>query len=542
MARARNTNPRDDDGAEEPCDLAAAPCGKARDDADQASRAKSRFLAAISHELRTPLNGILGCAELLRMEGGLDERQAARVEAMLGAGRHLLDLIRSVLELSEIEIGRGESRKAPAVLRSIAEGCLDLVRPKADDKGLALGLFIEPGLPSQIVSDPTRLRQVLVNLLANAVKFTARGGVDLRILKSCCGAKLRFEVADTGPGIPASEVGRLFKEFERLEIDASNKVEGAGLGLALAAGIASLICTDLGYEDKPGGGSVFWLEVLIDPVPSDQLAPSAARGLDRNAAPGFRALRVLVVDDVAMNRDIASAFLQAAGHSVQCAESGAAALEAVTSAHFDVVLMDVRMPDMGGLEATRHIRALDGARGKVAVVALTAQAFTEQVRECLEAGMDTHLSKPFSKEALIAIVASAFEAARARVRACSPVPGSELSVVNPTNFAVTASCLSADAVAAHLRTIAGLCETLLRDLDSQDATGCFAANQADAAHTLAGSAGLFGFERLSKMGREFERAVQSAAPGVRDLADGLRAAIAATIQEIEANRLHAVES
>ncbi len=375
---------------------------EARDLAEQANQAKSRFLASMSHELRTPLNGILGYAQLLRLEGGLDSVQADRVEAVLGAGHHLLELVNRVLELSELEAANIQLNPSTVDAPDAAKRCIDVVRYAADAKRLALRVSAAPSMPTLIVADAARLHQVLLNLLQNAIKFTETGWVELRLRPGSAGF-LRIEVADTGPGIPARTRQLVFEEFRRLN-SAASLIQGTGLGLAISARLVMLMGGDLSYEDRPGGGSVVWLNIPLAEHANTAAAPVTQAVPDKPMQPG---LRLLVVDDIDMNRDIASAFLSAGGHHVTLAETGEAAVAAVAAEPFDVVLMDVCMPGMDGLEATRRIRALPGERRNVPIVALTAQVFAEQIEQCKSAGMNSHLAKPFAYEALLACVAQA---------------------------------------------------------------------------------------------------------------------------------------
>jgi signal transduction histidine kinase/HPt (histidine-containing phosphotransfer) domain-containing protein len=539
----------------------------AQDAAERANRAKSRFLAAISHELRTPLNGILGYAQLLRLDGGLSAVQSSRVDSMLGAGEHLLQMINGVLDLSQIEAGRLEVHTAKTDLHGIAGACLDLVRPTADEKALALNLIVEPGVPRLVMSDPMRLRQILLNLLGNAVKFTDRGSVALRVQVVANGMQLRFEVADTGPGIPPECRDRLFQEFERLDIDATAAHEGAGLGLNLSRRLATLLGGCLGYNDTQNKGSSFWLELPLVPItmshhPEDVGDASVSPPL----APGT-VLRVLVVDDIEMNRDIARSFLLAANHNVVCAKGGAEAIAAVSAGYFDVVLMDVRMPQIDGLEATRRIRALEGRGGAVPIVALTAQAFSEQIEECRSAGMDSHLAKPFTFSSLLEAVAHAAAIGQARAPAESPgvgstsegecdkggtsassppvgfdrpeVPvfGSDLPVLNLGAFTRTSAFLDPDKVATYLQTITELGQNLLSGLRERDALTRTRGNLAAAAHTLAGSAGMFGFERLTAVARQFELAVHTGAEEAPGLVGVLSAAVETALGAIHSRQV-----
>jgi PAS domain S-box-containing protein len=534
---------------------------EARNIAEQASRAKTRFLASMSHELRTPLNGILGYAQLLRMDGGLSAAQAERVDSMLGAGTHLLEMISCVLDLSEIESGSAELQTAPVDLRSIADAALTIVRPAAEAKHMALRLLVGADVPSRVITDPARLRQILLNLLGNAVKFTQRGSVELRVAvtppSATSTARLRFEVADTGPGIRAEQRHLLFGEFERLDAGASGPVEGSGLGLSLSKRLSALMGGALGHDDNPGGGSLFWLELPLtaatDAPPPPVRATDFAAAEARAPAPAAPAAgprpRILVVDDVAMNRDIASAFIRSAGYELVCADGGEAAVAAAAAADFDAVLMDVRMPGVDGLEATRRIRALGGARGAVPIVALTAQVFTEQIDACRAAGMDTHVAKPFTLDTLLGAIRRGVEAAGSRPTRPGPpdapspkVPahetlGADLPVLDDAALDRTAAVLKPEAVITYLRSLAGKAEALQEDLRARGEILGSAQRLASSAHALAGSAGMFGFDRLVFVARHFERAAKNDPAQAAGLADDLDAALKLSIAAMR-NRMH----
>jgi signal transduction histidine kinase len=402
----------------------------AKDIGEHANRAKTRFVAMVTHELRTPLNGILGYAQLLRIERGLSVRQDSHVGAMMQAGRHLREMIERVLDFASIESGQMELHPERISVNELTEGCIAFISPIATERCLSLRVVNAHDAPRYIAADPARLRQVLLNLLGNAVKYTDAGSVELRILAAASPGGLRMEVADTGRGIDEASRELLFQDFERLE--ASTSVEGTGLGLAIAARIVRLMGGTINYTVNPGGGSVFWFE-----LPTAEPAPVVAPDLVK-AASSPSQLRMLLVDDIKINRDIIGAFLDAAGHAVTMAEGGEEAVRLAAEGQFDLILMDVRMPEMDGLEATRRIRTLPAPYGQVPVLALTAYTFPDQVAQCRDAGMDGHLPKPIDYETLI----HAIDDAIARVPSVKvsdpgyiPAGDSEARPVSPPNQA-----------------------------------------------------------------------------------------------------------
>ena len=389
---------------------------------------------------------------------------------------------------------------APMDLPHLIESCLDLVRPSAHAKSLRLGLDFSPNAPTHIVADGTRLRQVLLNLLGNAVKFTQAGLIEIRV-RLLSDAALRLEVADTGPGIPAERRHLLFQDFERLG-DNPAVAEGAGLGLAISGRLVALMGGEFGYEENAGGGSVFWLRLPMAPAAA---TPRQAAGPAPDAHRGA-ALKILVADDMEMNRDVAEAFLVAAGHTVTCVEGGMEAVAAAAANDFDVVLMDVRMADLDGLAATRRIRALGGARGAVPIVALTAQAFVGEMEECLAAGMNSRLTKPYAPGALLEAVTQAASGRGSQPVAPAPMADEAADkVVDQAGFNRTCSYLRPGVITTYLDTIAERSRAVLAALRAPGAADGWLE---DAAHTLAGSAGMFGFERMSRTASSFEFALK----------------------------------
>jgi signal transduction histidine kinase/ActR/RegA family two-component response regulator len=368
----------------------AARLTEARDQADAANRNKTRFLARMSHELRTPLNAVFGMAQVLARDPALSPAQRAQATTLVEAGRHLLAIVNDSLDLARVEAGRLDLSPQPIALHDTLSSTLDLLAAAAADKHLDLRLEISGMLPPLVLADPLRLRQIVMNLLGNAIKFTPIGGeAVLGARWDAAAASLCITVRDTGPGVPAEVREALFGEFIQGRQQAG---EGTGLGLAISAALAQAMGGALTYAPAmTPSGSLFTLTL--------PLALPAVR------EPG-RPLRLLVVDDVLPNRLVARALLEQAGHAVTEAGDGSGALAALQAGPPpDAVLMDVNMAPMDGHAATRRIRGLGGCFARLPVIAMTADVDAADLAACREAGMDGHVAKPIDRTALLAELA-----------------------------------------------------------------------------------------------------------------------------------------
>ena len=400
---------------------------RARDRAEAATRAKSAFLANMSHEIRTPMNAIIGLTYLLRRDSA-DAQAAARLDRVADAAQHLLQVINDILDLSKIEAGKLELEDTAFSLRDTVDRTLALVADRARDKGLAL-VADTSAVPDAWTGDATRISQALLNLLANAIKFTEHGRVALRvqIVQELNDLRLlRFAVSDTGIGIDAATLARLFAAFEQADASTTRRHGGTGLGLAITQSLARLMGGDAGASSTPGQGSEFWFTARLRPAPSaqrDRSGPAASAEAALRA--GCAGSRLLLAEDNEINQIVAAELLRSVGLVVDIEADGQAAVQRVRSQPYDLILMDVQMPLLDGVQAARAIRQLPGRR-HTPIVALTASSLAEDHKACLDAGMNEVLIKPIDPAALFAallrLLRPTADAAAATV-ATAPGPG-----------------------------------------------------------------------------------------------------------------------
>lgn len=375
----------------------------AKEQAERVTSVKSNFMAMMSHEVRTPINGILGTLSLLNdMPLPSEARQLA--ETSYQSASALLTIVNDMLDFSKIEAGKLELEMTDFALRALVDSCLTLMQPIADSKHIALKLDYDASAPASVTSDPTRIKQVLLNLISNAIKFTDKGSVTVRVSNLMAAASasasdviVRFEVIDTGIGMSQDGMTRIFTEFNQLDPSIARRYGGTGLGLAICRRLISMMHGEIEVESRVGEGSKFWFVLPLriaadtDQKPQEKVVEAAAHGTGH----------ILIVEDNVTNQLVLSKMLERAGYTSQIAENGAIGLARIQAEPFDLVFMDVSMPVMDGLTATRQIRALGGAYARLPIIAMTAQSMAGDRERCLNAGMNDYLSKPIDRAAML---------------------------------------------------------------------------------------------------------------------------------------------
>ncbi|WP_439476102.1 ATP-binding protein [Brevundimonas sp.] len=375
---------------------------EARDRAEAGARAKSEFLANMSHELRTPLTSVIGFSGLLQQSASLPETERRYADRIGTASEALLGVINDILDYSKLEAGAVEMEARAFDPRALTQAVAAMVEGQCEVKGLTLAVVVDPDLPAALTGDEGRLRQVMLNFLANAAKFTAKGCLTLEA--SWTGDRLRIAVTDTGIGIPAEKIDTLFERFSQADSSTTRVYGGTGLGLSISRRLVEMMGGEIGAESRIGEGSTFWFEVPLTPA---EAMASEEQADGETASP--EGLRILMADDAAANRELVVAILGGMGVALETVEDGAQAVEAARDGGYDLILMDVHMPVMDGLDATRAIRTLAGEAGRVPIIALTANVQPEQVLRCREAGMDDHVGKPIQVADLLRVIAARLE-------------------------------------------------------------------------------------------------------------------------------------
>ncbi len=406
--------------------LASLELEKQRKQAEAAAIAKSQFLATMSHEIRTPMNGVLGMIELLN-RSELSDAQRENALIAKESAKSLLAILDDILDFSKLDAEQTTLESIQFDLRTVADSVVALHSIKAQEKGLQLSLAIDENLPSTITGDPTRLRQILTNLIGNAIKFTESGCIDLRILRQEASGTslLRFEVKDTGIGIAPEARERIFDRFAQEDSTTTRRFGGTGLGLAICKQLVTLMGGEIGIEGERGKGSTFWFTVP-ERVEKQTETCSIKRSAEQsNPSTVQKKLRILVAEDHNTNQKVVSTFLDAAGHDVHMVNNGAEALSALNSQPFDLILMDIFMPVMDGTLATSVIRSLDTPYKDIPIIALTANAMQGDRERYLAAGMTDYVSKPIDYDELLAAVARATDPGRASTEQGTMAPIAE---------------------------------------------------------------------------------------------------------------------
>ncbi|TCP81660.1 signal transduction histidine kinase [Rhizobium sp. PP-CC-2G-626] len=461
-------------------------------DAEAGNRAKSQFMATMGHEIRTPLNAILGTAEFLQLSP-LPPTVASGVQTIRRSGESLLELINEILDFAKIEHGTLTIEERAVDVAAVVAAAVDILRDRVTEHGNRFVLEMPSALPAAfIATDPTRLRQVLLNLLSNAIKFTSEGVVTLRVIPAVSAGQpaLRFEIKDTGIGIDQAGLERLFRPFSQVDASISRNYGGTGLGLTICKQIVEAMNGTIGVESRKGEGSTFWFEI---PAPAAGPALIDAQALARDTHESLPSLRILLVEDNAVNQQVAAGFLAHLGQTVVIASNGLEAVERAGAQPFDLILMDMQMPKLDGIEATRRIRASAGFCSQTPIIAMTANASDDDRLSCQQAGMTGFQSKPVTMRQLRLVIAAVDMPEDVQAPAAAPLCADDAFELRRTEIV---DALGPEAFDELLDSFFDDATSLLADLHMTLATE--GTRDADRLlHTLKGAASSMGLQKVA---------------------------------------------